>query len=434
MTPALKLAASSLAVLTVLAAAAASSPAQAADLGGNCCADLEERIAELEATTARKGNRKVSLTITGWVNEAVFFWDDGTERNTYIGNNALEQTRVKFTGEAKIAADVSAGYVLELGMQDVNSNAWDQTIDSASSSVGPIQVRSSNWYVKSKTYGKLAVGLQGTATYHLIDDADIANTRLYSDYEAAAVAQGAFFLKSNGSNINNLRWNNILRPSVNNGSPGQNGRRNVVRYDSPEIAGFTLTASWGEDDMGGLALTYKNTWGDFKVLGKVGWEQSSDENPSSQACSSIPGQDCEWYGAGASVMHVPTGLYLYGGYAKTIDHQVNTVVATAEDSNTSYYLQGGIERKWTPFGTTTVFGEYRHDDTGTNSGVSFNGGTLREGDIDFWAAGVVQNVEAAAMDVYLIYRHADGDITNVNGVNRELDAFDTVIGGALIKF
>ena len=34
--------------------------ANAADLGGNCCADLEERIAELEATTVRKGNRKVS--------------------------------------------------------------------------------------------------------------------------------------------------------------------------------------------------------------------------------------------------------------------------------------------------------------------------------------------------------------------------------------
>ena len=36
--------------------------AQAADLGGNCCADLEERVAELEATTVRKGNRRVTLT------------------------------------------------------------------------------------------------------------------------------------------------------------------------------------------------------------------------------------------------------------------------------------------------------------------------------------------------------------------------------------
>ena len=52
--------------------------AKAADLGGDCCADLEERVAELEATTARKGNRKVSLTVSGWVNEAIFAWDDGT--------------------------------------------------------------------------------------------------------------------------------------------------------------------------------------------------------------------------------------------------------------------------------------------------------------------------------------------------------------------
>ena len=52
--------------------------AQGADLGGDCCGDLEERIAELEATTARKGNRKVSLAIYGQVNEAVLFWDDGS--------------------------------------------------------------------------------------------------------------------------------------------------------------------------------------------------------------------------------------------------------------------------------------------------------------------------------------------------------------------
>jgi len=35
----------------------------AADLGGNCCADLEERVAEREATTTRKGNVIVSLKV-----------------------------------------------------------------------------------------------------------------------------------------------------------------------------------------------------------------------------------------------------------------------------------------------------------------------------------------------------------------------------------
>src|SRR5215831_8130585 len=32
--------------------------AKAADLGGDCCADLEERVAELEATTARKATAR----------------------------------------------------------------------------------------------------------------------------------------------------------------------------------------------------------------------------------------------------------------------------------------------------------------------------------------------------------------------------------------
>ena len=53
--------------------------AQAADLGGDCCADLEERVAELEATTVRKGNRKVSLEVSGHVNESIVFWDVDTK-------------------------------------------------------------------------------------------------------------------------------------------------------------------------------------------------------------------------------------------------------------------------------------------------------------------------------------------------------------------
>ena len=48
----------------------AQKPARAADLGGDCCADLEERVAELEATTVRKGNNKVTVQIYGKVNEA----------------------------------------------------------------------------------------------------------------------------------------------------------------------------------------------------------------------------------------------------------------------------------------------------------------------------------------------------------------------------
>src|ERR1700731_4282122 len=93
--------------------------ASAADLGGNCCADLEERIAELEATTARKGNRKVSLTVSGWVAEQVLWWDDGKARGTYVGGiGTTLASHVAFTGQATIMPGWYAGFVLQIELDE----------------------------------------------------------------------------------------------------------------------------------------------------------------------------------------------------------------------------------------------------------------------------------------------------------------------------
>ncbi len=69
------------------AAWAAVGAARAADKGSatvGAVADLEERVAELEASVARKGNRKVSLTISGEVSKAVLYVDgiDGAPWNS----------------------------------------------------------------------------------------------------------------------------------------------------------------------------------------------------------------------------------------------------------------------------------------------------------------------------------------------------------------
>src|SRR6266853_6962482 len=85
MNGALMTASSRFAIAAALGLVVGVGSARAADLGGNCCADLEERVAELEATTARKGNRKMSLTITGQVNRMILYWDDGGQSRTYYG-------------------------------------------------------------------------------------------------------------------------------------------------------------------------------------------------------------------------------------------------------------------------------------------------------------------------------------------------------------
>lgn len=277
----------------------------------------------------------------------------------------------------------------------------------------------------------------------MLDDADSTQTRNFADAEAAGVALAQFQLREDGgfigggpaSNGGKLRWTDLLQGG-NNDTPGQNGRRNIVRYDSPEFAGFVFTTSWGQDDQWGAALTYKNTWGDFDVVAKAGYEKSSDGT--STRCNTIAGDDgdCEWWGAASTVMHKPTGLYVYGAYGDQRDESRRDVQPAADEDDTMWLVQGGIEQKWWELGKTTVFAEYRKDDGGSvvNIVPVIGQGFIEGSDIENWAGGVVQKIDNADMSLYAIYRHAEGDFTTSTGVVHKLDDFDMVITGAKINF
>ena len=115
MNGALMKASSRFAIAAALGLVVGVSSVRAADLGGNCCADLEERIAELEATTARKGNRKMSLTITGQVHRMVLWWDDGHSSKTYYGiDNTNSSSRFIFLGSARVNPSVTMGFEIML--------------------------------------------------------------------------------------------------------------------------------------------------------------------------------------------------------------------------------------------------------------------------------------------------------------------------------
>ena len=112
----------------ILAAAGlfGASSAKAADLGGDCCADLEERVAELEATTVRKGNRKVSVTLSGFVGHNVMYWDDGIRSDVYIGDGGNYGSRFRFVGSAKISPTLSAGFLYEFRSIPIRSAIMNQ--------------------------------------------------------------------------------------------------------------------------------------------------------------------------------------------------------------------------------------------------------------------------------------------------------------------
>lgn len=425
-------------------------PAAAADLGGDCCADLEERVAELEATTARKGNRKVSLTVSGWVNENIVWFDDGAESNAYVGTNPVEQSRFRFVGEAKITPDWSAGYTLEIGVFGANSTGWNQdNPDGSGSNLGnTLLVRKSSWFLKSGTYGKLTVGQDATATYHLLDDADTTMTRNFYDGEGAPDYARPFFIinQATGSRVTTggttLKWSDVAR-GFTNSTPGDDGRRNIVRYDTPTFGGFSIAAAWGEDDIWDMAVIYTGQWGDFKVNARAGYGNSTDGASTQCHGATTPENgNCEWWGVSGLVQHTPTGIYAFAGYGDQNDNSRKATVANpalrglVDADDRTWYVQGGIEQKWIPLGKTNFFGEYRRDEAGSN--VNGSGTILTQGaNVNYWAVGAAQNLEAAEMTLYLVYQHTDGDVVvgaSPTAPTTDIHSLQQVIAGAKINF
>jgi hypothetical protein len=126
----------------------------------DCCADLEERIAELEATAARKGNRKVSLVISGTINQSALTWYDGKASNVYTVTNDNDRSRFSFVSKFEPSADWQFGYHLEIGIKAANSLRVNQLSPQGVDNRGDFgaDIRDSFWYLLGKRFGALIIG------------------------------------------------------------------------------------------------------------------------------------------------------------------------------------------------------------------------------------------------------------------------------------
>ncbi|MEO1281775.1 MAG: porin, partial [Pseudomonadota bacterium] len=202
---------SALAAAAVLSGGLAVGSASAADFGGDCCADLEERIAELEATTARKGNRKVSLTVSGFVAQQVMAWDDGFEDNVYITDTGSVSigTNFSFSGKAQITPDWSAGFAIKI--EAINNDSLLVSQDNDDGILNPggnaqslltggdsaLAIESAYWFVKSKTYGRLSVGQQSSAADNQAIIVDGSGSLVQANY--VLYDSNAFFVRRGGA-------------------------------------------------------------------------------------------------------------------------------------------------------------------------------------------------------------------------------------------
>jgi hypothetical protein len=234
---------------------------------------------------------------------------------------------------------------------------------------------------------------------------------------------------------------------------------NAVRYDSPTFGGFSVSTSWGEDDIGDVALKYAADWNSIKVSAAAGYSQSTDERyVSGGGGLANVKQDAKLFQVGASVLHVPSGLFIYGLYqnenANPTPFNANLFNSGvgADNQSDTWYLKGGIKRTWSPLGATVLFGEYAQysnmygdvkfadacnggwlSPVGQNGGISQACATSATGsafatgsEVKRWGVGVVQEIDSAAMHVYARWQHLDlsVDLSDGAGANLHQDFND----------
>jgi hypothetical protein len=508
-----------------------SHPAKAADLGGDCCADLEERVAELEATTVRKGNKKVSVTLSGWVVKYGDWWDDGVETNFYMGDkHTTLSSHMQIAGSATIAPGWSGGYTMSLEMRGGNAvgddNQWNDDSTTGQGFLGldifsNQSVLLSYIWIKSDRWGTLNWGELSQATDNVALLPDLSGTIIESN---AVLFDGSFFFlrpkgfHKNAEGLSAITWGNVTNCLEAGGGLGAdcNGYpQNGVRYDSPTWFGFSVSGGYYEDDVWDAAVKYAtdfNWWGGFKFSAAYGWTENTDEgcitvngntpviNAAVQpatACGNgnfLGGGGAPFQGfrrdvtlnqVGASILHVPTGLFAYGLYQhedndgtslsfSVLDTNGHVINVDEQNSTDVWYVKAGIKRTWTPLGATVLFGEGGQYESqfaglaganlcGGSTGLSnLGGGSLNafsnggvcvhnpvvfmtDSTVNRWGAGVVQEIDSAAMHLWFNWQHleldadlignghatADGDFERVGQGFEDLDMF---MAGGVIFF
>jgi hypothetical protein len=426
---------SAVAGFALLAASAFGGAANAADLGGGCCADLEERVAELEATTARKGNRVVSLEISGQVNQALLAWDDGVESDAYVVT-PTGASYFAFKGEGKISDELKAGYFMQMFVWGEGQFTVNQLTDDAPGFSDVVTLAHNALYIDHAKAGRVWLGHTSGSTdfimsINLAQSVAVrsANAQLYN---------GGFIARDSDGDLRGYLFNDMFGNAGSN-APGEGHRYDLVKYESPSIAGFKVSAAWGEDDFWDAALRYAGLWGGrVKAAAGIGYGSFSDATSADNGCTGGADADCHQLGVSGGLMDVPTGLFVHVAYGVKTDELIEDA---GDDGETStFYVQAGIEQNWFGVGPTTVFAEYQTFDSGFNAGTDLDGAagpavaeSFDSAEVEIWGLGVVQNFASAATDIYLSFRNISSESTS-GGVTTENEDFQEILAGAKIKF
>ena len=413
-------------------------------------ADIEARIAELEATTARTGT-PMSVSVYGQINRMILGWSDGEKHDAVIVDNVSSPSLFGIEGAAKITRGWTAGYHVEVGVEDTRSNAISQLTDDGAE--GEISMRFADLWLRNNRYGTVTMGLTSPATDNIIL-ADLGGTGVAASPNISLIGSDIILRAANSPDLGSGSL--ITRTTLGDfvgGATLDTARRDVVRYETPTIDGFEFSVSAGENDFWDAALNYHADWDEWRFRGGIGYMRDIDDGTR----SGIGTRDRrEWKGS-ASLMHVPTGVFITTAFVNREFHGSDpsdqatfgertvglvTPPGTNRPDLQYGYLKAGIRRDFTSFGDTKIYAEAALAKDGITGLREAGPQEVTDSALKMLGFGIVQEIDSAGMEIYLAARHFEFDIEGARSSTTfgtitspaPIEDIDMVYAGTRIKF
>jgi predicted porin len=196
----------------------------------------------------------VDFKISGQINRATLYADDGDTASWFFVDNDNSSTRFRFTGSNDFEAGWKVGIVWEVQFESNSSSAI--SMDSSNTELGgdSFTERKIEFWVEK--WGRLWVG-QGDMASNGTSEVDLSGTDVAAYSDIGAVG-GSFEFQDDGDEID-----------VTVGGSRSNfdglSRRDRLRYDSPKWAGFYASGSVGQGDIWDVAARYAGDFGWAKL-------------------------------------------------------------------------------------------------------------------------------------------------------------------------
>jgi predicted porin len=316
-------------------------------------------IATLSApATADTG--KVRGEISGQINRAVLWADNGTDSDVGHVDNDNSSTRFRIRGSADVTENTQAGITWETEFESNTSSKFD--INQNSDGSADFKERKLEAWFKGP-WGKLSIG-QGDGAANGTSEMDLSGTTVIAYSGLADMAGGITFKTTGGADI----VEGVAVGDVFNNLDGLS-RNDRLRYDTPAFGplGFAVSATNG--DAYEIATRLVQDIGDNSFEAAIGYVDGGDRSPFSQI------------GASASFLHAsglnvtvaiaernldesghsdPSNRYVKIGYHRgahrfAIDYGMTDDLAADGDEATSY----GAFWNWQAFASGEIYAGVR---------------------------------------------------------------------------